>query len=384
MDSHSFHKLLLTLFYIGLSFVLILNPALALTNCSFPAIYSFGDSNIDTGAASAAFSRVTPPNGETFFHKPVGRPSDGRLTIDFIAEKLRLPYLSAYLDSLGTKFGRGANFAVSLATIRPSSKSLTGGGPSPFYLDVQVSQFQQFKNRTQGGIFPDFLPNNDHFARALYVFDIGQNDIGLGLFSNQSPEQIKADIPDIISKFSNNVQAVYGLGGRSIWIHNTGPIGCFPYILTSFPVNASQTDPAGCATPYNDLSQFFNQKLKEAVVQLRTQLPLAAITYVDIYAVKYLLISQANKFGFQQPLVACCGFGGKYNFTFSARCGQTTTVNGRPFFVGSCPDPSVRISWDGSHFTEAANKFVVDKIASGNFTDPPIPLQNACNRVSPA
>lgn len=84
MDSHSFRQLLLTCLCIVLSSIFILSPALALTNCSFPAIFNFGDSNTDTGADSAAFSLITPPNGETFFHKPVGRPSDGRLTIDFI------------------------------------------------------------------------------------------------------------------------------------------------------------------------------------------------------------------------------------------------------------------------------------------------------------
>lgn len=52
--------------------------------CDFPAIYNFGDSNSDTGGISAAFYRFASPTGETFFHRPVGRASDGRLVIDFI------------------------------------------------------------------------------------------------------------------------------------------------------------------------------------------------------------------------------------------------------------------------------------------------------------
>lgn len=52
--------------------------------CFFPAIYNFGDSNSDTGGISAAFLPVKAPYGETFFHKPAGRSSDGRLLIDFI------------------------------------------------------------------------------------------------------------------------------------------------------------------------------------------------------------------------------------------------------------------------------------------------------------
>ena len=57
------------------------------------------------------------------------------------AEKLKLPYLSAYLDSLGTNFRHGANFATGGSSICP-------GGYSPFHLGIQVSQFIQFKSRT--------------------------------------------------------------------------------------------------------------------------------------------------------------------------------------------------------------------------------------------
>lgn len=140
-------------------------------SCNFPAIYNFGDSNSDTGGISAAFASLHPPNGETFFGHPSGRFCDGRLIIDFIgkwrvtesalcacvglcfhiyiyifyyfcaAEELKLPRLSAYLDSLGMNFRHGANFATGGSSILP-------GGYSPFDLWIQMSQFIQFKSRT--------------------------------------------------------------------------------------------------------------------------------------------------------------------------------------------------------------------------------------------
>ena len=91
------------------------------------------------------------------------------------------------------------------------------------------------------------------------------------------------------------MKKVYNLGARSFWIHNTGPIGCLPYILTNFL--SAERDGHGCAKAYNEVAQYFNQKLKEAVVQLRKDLPLAAITYVDIYSVKYSLYTDPKKFG---------------------------------------------------------------------------------------
>lgn len=93
------------------------------------------------------------------------------------------------------------------------------------------------------------------------------------------------------------LQFVYAQGGRSFWIHNTGPVGCLPYVMDRFPITAAQVDEYGCASPFNEVAEYFNLRLKEAVIELRKVLPLAAITYVDIYTVKYSLISHAKKLG---------------------------------------------------------------------------------------
>ncbi|KAA8538471.1 hypothetical protein F0562_027983 [Nyssa sinensis] len=371
-----------------LSYAIVLNPVSALEKCDFPAIFNLGDSNSDTGTLAAAFNWTPPPNGETFFNMPAGRYADGRLIIDFIASSFGLPFLSAYVNSLGANFKHGANFACAAATIALPQTVIPVGNYSPFYLDAQYWQFMQFKQRSQiikktGGIFKDLVPDEEYFGKALYTFDIGQNDLGQGFFSNMSTEEVKASIPDVVNRFSNNVKNVYKLGARSFWIHNTGPIGCLPYILSSFPISPDEMDSAGCARPYNEVAQYFNYKLKEAIVKLRKELPLAAITYVDIYSAKYSLFTEPEKYGFELPLVACCGFGGRYNFDDSyARlaCGSTITVNGKKIFVGSCKDPSVRVNWDGVHYTEAANKVVFDKISTGAFSDPPIPLRMACHK----
>ena len=85
--------------------------------------------------------------------------------------------------------------------------------------------------------------------------------------------------------------------------------------------------------------------------------------------------------GFGNPLRACCGHGGKYNYNRQLGCGGKVTVNGTQILIGSsCKDPMVAINWDGVHYTEAANKFVYDRIVDGSFSDPPIPLKMACHR----
>lgn len=354
--------------------------------CNFPAIFNFGDSNSDTGGYSTSYYRARPPYGKTYFHMPVGRYSDGRLMIDFMANKVGLPYLSAFLDSLGSNFTHGANFAYSASPITPQTRGLPQGGFSPFYLDVQHRQFMQFKDRSQflrkhGDVFKRLMPPKEYFTRALYTFDIGQNDLGAGFFGNKSIAEVNASVPTILSRFSTDVKNIYNLGARSFWIHNTGPIGCLSYILANFPIRSDQMDGSGCSKQHNDVCQYFNHKLREAVLQLRKDLPLAAITYVDIYTAKYSMFSQPRKYGFEQPLITCCGYGGKYNFNSSYGCGETISVDNRTFIVGSCKNPSVKVIWDGIHYTEAANKFVFDQLSTGRLSDPPIPLESACHRV---
>lgn len=62
----------------------IISPVSAEKPCDFPAIFNLGDSNSDTGGLAAAFTPPNSPYGETYFHMPAGRFSDGRLIIDFI------------------------------------------------------------------------------------------------------------------------------------------------------------------------------------------------------------------------------------------------------------------------------------------------------------
>ncbi|XP_065875970.1 GDSL esterase/lipase At3g26430-like [Euphorbia lathyris] len=357
----------------GLKYVilgLVLGSVISFSNskvCNFPAIFNFGDSNSDTGALNAAFGPLPSPYGQTFFHHPAGRYSDGRVMIDFMAESLGLPYLSAYLDSVGANFSHGANFATADSTIIPKKNNYpsTKDGFSPFYLGVQFVEFSYFKNRslqytTQDGVFAKLLPKADYFEKGLYTFDIGQNDLGAAYFDKTSLDQVmtldqvKAIVPEMMAKFSKVIKGVYELGGRSFWIHNTGPLGCLPHRVRQLPIKPEQLDKYGCVISYNDGAQYLNQILKEAVIQLRKDLPLAALTYVDIYSLKYTLMTCAKELGFKDPLVPCCPKGVLFD-----------------------TDPKA-IIWDGTHFTELANKWIFEQFTNGSFSDPPTPLNLAC------
>ncbi|XP_058093747.1 GDSL esterase/lipase At5g14450 [Magnolia sinica] len=373
------------LWFYGLFLVLAIDggSVMGLSRCKFPAIYNFGDSNSDTGGISAAFLPVPPPNGETFFHKPSGRVCDGRLLIDFIAESLGLPSLSAYLDSIGTNFQHGANFATGGSTIQPQNLSLFTGGFSPFSLNVQLWQFSQFKMRTnelyqQGNTsIKCNLPKPEDFSKALYTLDIGQNDLAAG-FQSMTNDQVLATIPNILDQFSQAIQQLYQLGARAFWIHNTGPIGCLPYSVIYYPLKPRNLDQNGCVKPQNEVAQEFNRQLKDRVSQLRGILPQAALTYVDVYSAKYGLITNAKKQGFVEPLKFCCGHhedGG-----YHVDCGKKAVVNGTEVYGASCGNPSMYVSWDGVHYSHAANHWIANRILNGALSDPHLVITHACHR----
>ncbi|XP_031402054.1 GDSL esterase/lipase At5g14450-like [Punica granatum] len=353
--------------------------------CSFPAIFNFGDSNSDTGGKSAAFHRLPSPNGDTFFGKPSGRYCDGKVILDFIAEKLGLPYLSAYLDSIGANFRHGANFATGGSTIEPLDTRIFQGGFSPISLDIQLLQFEQFKARTlelhrEGSSYAETnLPIPEDFGNALYTMDVGQNDLHSALGS-MTEKKVLELIPNITMEFGRSVEKLYQQGARAFWIHNTGPIGCLPYSLVFYPPEPNNVDRNGCIESHNKISREFNRQLEDQVAKLRVQLQDAKLNFIDIYLAKYSLISDAKKHGFVDPLTYCCGHYGDYR----VQCGKKAVVNGTEIFGTPCEDPLKVISWDAVHYSHAANKWVAEQILDGSLSDIHVPVAESCpGRASP-
>lgn len=83
-----------------------------------------------------------------------------------------------------------------------------------------------------------------------------------------------------------------------------------------------------------------------------------------------LIIHQLT--GFEQPLMACCGYGGPpLNYDGRIPCGQTKVINGNSLTAKGCNDTTEYINWDGIHYTEAANQYVASQILTGKYSDPP-------------
>ncbi|KAK9146767.1 hypothetical protein Sjap_006670 [Stephania japonica] len=350
---------------------------------SYPAVFNFGDSNSDTGdLVSGLGIRLDLPNGQTYFQKPSARFCDGRLIVDFLITKnmstavdaMDLPFLNAYLESIGTpSFRTGCNFAAAGSTILPA----TATSVSPFSFGIQVSQFLRFKARVlellaKGKKQDKYIPQEDYFAQGLYMFDIGQNDID-GAFYSRSEDQVVASIPNILLEFETGIKRLYDQGARRFWIHNTSPIGCLPKNIARYGQDSSRLDELGCVSSHNRAAKLFNLQLHALCKKLQNQFTDANVSYVDIFSIKFNLISNYTVYGFKQPLMACCGYGGPpMNYDSRISCGQTKDLNGSTVTAKGCDDSSKYISWDGIHYTEAANHYVSSQILIGNYSDPPL------------
>ncbi|KAI3993369.1 hypothetical protein MKX01_010112 [Papaver californicum] len=285
-----------------------------------PMIFSFGDSNTDTGGLVAGLGyNVNLPNGRSFF-----RSSTGRLS-----------------------YGRSSTLLKSV----------------PFALNIQIMQFQHLKNRsfqlatTKGS---RKVIDDDGFKNALYYIDIGQNnvvhtgfrfnDLADTFRKNVSYARVVKRIPEIKDAVKvchdglvfGLLWTIYDEGGKHFWIHNTGPLG------------------------------FFNDGLRALCAELRTELKGTTIVYADIYNLKYDLIVNSKKYGIKNPLMACFGHGGSpYNYNASYICGHPK--------CGVCEEGAKFISWDGTHYTEAANTIVASNILSKTHSTPNVKFDYFCN-----
>nr|GMD92739.1 GDSL esterase/lipase LIP-4-like [Ipomoea batatas] len=346
--------------------VLIFSPPAAWAECTTtPVIFNFGDSNSDTGGYAAAYgTSFSSPNGHTYFNQTSYRKCDGRLIIDFLCDSVKAEYMSSYLESLTPNFKTGVNFAVGSATVLSESNF--------FSLKAQLDEFRRFHARSiilhSEGITSMF--GEEDFRNAVYLIDIGQNDI-TGAFSNHSKSKLEIlqSIPSFITGIKAAIETMYRVGGRKFWVHNTGPAGCLPLMLAKHTVGhpRAEFDKAGCFKPLNDLAQEFNSQLYRLCEDLRAQLQNATVVYIDMYTIKYDLISNSPLYGFENPLMACCGGGGPpYN---------SNVTCGLPGFT-VCGEDTKYISWDGVHYTDNSNSVFAARVATTNYSTPPVKLES--------
>ncbi|CAO2209431.1 unnamed protein product [Urochloa humidicola] len=221
--------------------IFLLLPSFSLSiRTNYTSIFSFGDSYIDTGNIVILYDGLTgtpgvliarPPYGMTFFGRPNGRASDGRLAIDFIAEALGLPLLPPSLAS-NQSFRRGANFAVGGATALDREFFVDEGfkAVSPFNisLSVQLGWFDALK--------PSFCGSpqecKEYFAEALFIVgELGWNDYGIMLLAGKSVDEVGSHVTEIIGNICAATERLMERGAKTVVVSADGVRGGEPGAL---------------------------------------------------------------------------------------------------------------------------------------------------------
>ncbi|KAL6615697.1 hypothetical protein ACP70R_037967 [Stipagrostis hirtigluma subsp. patula] len=330
------------------SVVLLLNSPVGLCGC-YKRIFSFGDSIIDTGNfAYATGKSPTPvkelPYGMTYFNRPTGRVSDGRVILDFYAQALGLPLIPPSLPEEGSgQFPNGANFAVFGSTAL-----------SPDY----------FKTKYSFQVPPETHATKKLLSESLVVMgEIGGNDYNFWLLAKKPRDTPSQYMPDVVARIGAAVQEVIDLGAKTVLVPGNFPIGCVPAYLSAFQTqnNTSDYDEHGCLAWFNDFSKKHNQLLVQEAARLRSKNPSVKILNADYYGAAMEFVQNAKNYGIADPLVACCG--GTAPYHTGQGCDKTAKLWGNPANFAS---------WDGIHMTEKAYSIIADGVLKGPYADTPL------------
>ncbi|PPD75164.1 hypothetical protein GOBAR_DD27923 [Gossypium barbadense] len=127
-----------------------------------------------------------------------------------LSQALGMPFISPYLQSIGSDYRHGVNFATLASTVLLPNTSLFVTGISPFSLAIQLNQMKEFKAKvveyhsgnTKGSTQ---LPSPDIFGKSIYTFYIGQNDFTSNLKAI-GIEGVKQYLLQVVSQIAATVK----------------------------------------------------------------------------------------------------------------------------------------------------------------------------------
>ncbi|KAL6594263.1 hypothetical protein ACP70R_048456 [Stipagrostis hirtigluma subsp. patula] len=342
------HLLHLWLLLVFVQFLLSLNTVAA---GKVSAVIVFGDSTVDSGNNNYNLSPGKanfPPYGRDFDGGvATGRFSNGRLFTDFISEAFGLPRsVPAYLgnryavDQLAT--------GVSFASGGSGLDDLTSTSTLAISMSQQLEYFKEYKEKLKLSKGESLA--NETIAEALYIFSIGNNDIGVNYFLllirrvQYTPAQY---VTYLIGLAGAAVRAAYGLGARKIQLTGILPVGCVPAMRT---LNLHQ--PGKCNEEFNQLAMRFNAELQELAGKLNGELDGVVVVYADqLNSVVSAIVANPLHYGFENARQGCCGTG---LIEFSVLCALEEPL--------TCQDDDKYVFFDSVHPTERVYKIVADEI----------------------
>jgi phospholipase/lecithinase/hemolysin len=337
---------------VGCLFVALAIHNGVLAQTQVPCYFIFGDSLVDNGNNNNIQSLAKAnylPYGIDFPGGPTGRFTNGKTTVDVIAEQLGFEdNIPPYATARGQQILKGVNYASAAAGIRPETGQQLGGR-----IDF-AGQVNNYRNTVEQvvSILGDRDSAANYLSKCVYSIGVGSNDYLNNYFMplfysssrRYSPEQF-ADL--LIQQYSEQLRTLYNYGAKKFALVGVGQIGCSPNALAQ-----NSPDGSTCVKRINDANQIFNSKLKALVDEFNknTTTQDAKFIYIDAYGIFQDLIDNPSAFGFKVTNVGCCGVG--------RNNGQITCLP----LQTPCRNRNEHLFWDAFHPSEAAN-IVVGKRA---------------------
>ncbi|XP_057423519.1 GDSL esterase/lipase At5g42170-like [Lotus japonicus] len=322
-------------------------------NATYPALFAFGDSILDTGNNNGlgTFSKCNfPPYGGDF-GEPTGRFCNGKIPTDLIAGDLGIKQtVPAYLsDNLSVD---DLLTGVSFASGGSGNDNLTATTLQVLTLSDQLQNFKDYIQKLNASVGPQKAASI--VSNGLYLFSAGNNDIALTYtlnFAGSTSQNFTSYADSLVGWGSNFLNNLYQLGARHVWVLSTLPLGCLPG-----PRSVKGGLFRVCSNDINDEAQFFNTKLKEEVSTLKNQpnLPNFDVTFIDVYNPMMNLIQNPSSQGFTNIDSGCCGTG---LLETALLCNALSVL---------CQNTSEYLFWDSAHPTQRAYELIVDDILKAN------------------
>ncbi|KDP40647.1 hypothetical protein JCGZ_24646 [Jatropha curcas] len=323
------------------------------------ALFIFGDSLFDAGSniyLRNAFKANFYPFGETFFKFPTGRPCDGRIIPDFIAEYAKLPFIPPYYYSQPDNNNLlvvGVNFASGGAgALVETHKGRTVD------LKAQVNYLKKV-NQVLREKFGD-EETRALLSNAVFLFSIGTNDYlttftepsNLPRFLNCGEEEL---VEMVIGNLTDVIKEIHKEGGRKFAFVSVGAVDCLPFLRARNPTG-------GCNEQITTLIKLHNHKFPTALQQLQRELYGFKYANFDFYKALSERINNGSKYGFSEVKASCCGRG---PYRGMGSCGMT---NGEKKDYELCENPNEYLFFD-AHPTEKANKQFAELMWNGSPQD---------------
>ena len=324
----------------------LLAPVAVQANPSYSNLYVFGDSLSDGGSDLALSSAINAATGGAFPRVPaapanyLGRFSNGRVGVDYLATALGLPLTAHYVTPpfLGGATA-GNNYAQGGATSGIANASLPATltlGPNTLVtgfkgLSAQVADYVS--------VTPQADPN------AVYVVWAGANDFltfgSAGVAPNCSGSPIAIALCTGITNITSAVATLAALGAQHIVVPNLPDLGRTARSIAAGP---------GAAAQATALSVAFNQGLAGALGNLSTFYPGDVVPF-DLFSLFNSVLDDAASYGFSNTTMACLN---------GSSADATSTVGAACAVAG----PNAYVFWDDIHPTTAVHAILGQRFAA--------------------